>query len=144
MKKALASPAPLIPALPCSERAREKHAVADGFRDGDLLHLLKPVGDWPAGTVLPVLGYCLCQDVNFHGYALRAYVPGRSTTYSGREAARFPAALQEEHWLGSIPMVFAEIDITDHADALALSRVSEAIVIEMYPAAFQSAMRIAN
>jgi hypothetical protein len=145
MKKLLMTPtpAPLIPSLPCSDRAREKHLVADGFRDGDLLYLLAGIGDWPAGTVLPVLGFCVCHDVNYQPYALRAYVPGRATTYSGREAARFPAALQTEMWLGSIPMYFTEIDITDHADALALRRISEAVVIEMYPKPAQGSMRVA-
>lgn len=140
MKKTLA---PLVPSLPCSERARHRYHVADGFRDGDLLHLLKPIGDFPAGTVLPVLGYCVCQDLHLTTYAVRAYVPGRATTYSGREAARFPTVLQHEEWMGSVPLYFAEIDITDYADALALCRVSEAVVIEMYPSTSESAMRIA-
>jgi hypothetical protein len=129
MRKLLA---PLVPNLPCAMKARVKHNISSGFQNGDLLHLGKEAAGYPAGTVLPVLGYCLCQDVNYDAYAVRAYVPGHGTTWSGREAQRFPTAIQEEKLFDAIPMLFTEIDITDCADALTLQRIHEAVVIPMY------------
>ena len=126
-------PLPLIPPLGTPKNKRAGQPVADGFRDGDLLHLTASVHDYPKGTVLPILGFCLDTEVDGTPYCLRAYVPGRGTTYAGRQASRFRTALQQEQWFGGIrPLYFTEIDITDHAEALRLERVTEAVVIPMY------------
>jgi hypothetical protein len=86
-----------------------------------------------SGTVLPVLGYCINEKVDGTPYCVRAYVPGRGTTFAGRQASRFRTALQREVWIGGIrPLFFSEINITDQAEALRLERVVEAVVIPMY------------
>jgi hypothetical protein len=107
--------------------------VAAGFTENDLLRLAAPVLDFPSGTVLPVLGYCINEKVDGTPYCVRAYVPGRGTTFAGRQASRFRTALQREVWIGGIrPLFFSEINITDQAEALRLERVVEAVVIPMY------------
>lgn len=127
---------PLLPALPSAVRGEKPIAVTDGFKLGDLLHLLSMLMGWPKGTVLPILGYCLCVDGQGQPYALRAYVPlspQQGTTYAGREAARFPEPGQQERWFEGVHMRFTELDITDHAHELLLERRREALVIQMYP-----------
>lgn len=127
---------PLLPPLPSALKGEKPICLTDGFREGDLLHLKAEVAGRPKGTVLPVLGYCLCLDAQGQVHALRAYVPlcpGYATTYAGREAARFPEPNQRERWLGSIQLYFSELDLTDHAHELALERRREGLVIAMYP-----------
>jgi hypothetical protein len=126
-------PLPLIPLLASPKNKRARLNVAAGFQDTDMLHLIAPVLDFPKGTILPVLGYCIDEELDGTPYCVRAYVPGRGTTYAGRQASRFATALQKEKWFGGIrPLYFTEIDVTDHADALRLERVTEAVVIPMY------------
>jgi hypothetical protein len=127
---------PLLPPLPSALKGEKPIPLTEGLLEGDLLHFKAPVAGRPKGTVLPVLGYCLCVDAQGQPYALRAYVPlcpEYATTYAGREAARFPEPNQRERWLGSIQLYFSEIDLTDHAHELALERRREALVIAMYP-----------
>lgn len=127
---------PLLPPLTSAVKGEKPIPLTEGFQPGDLLHLLAEVVGRPAGTVLPVLGYCLCFDGQGQAYALRAYVPlspAFATTYAGREAARFPEPGQQERWLGGVQMYFTELDLTDHAHELRLERRREALVIQMYP-----------
>ncbi|MVN78943.1 hypothetical protein GO988_21650 [Hymenobacter sp. HMF4947] len=127
---------PLLPPLASALKGEKPLSLTDGFREGDLLHLKAEVAGRPKGTVLPVLGYCLCFDAQGQPYALRAYVPicpAYATTYAGREAARFPEPGQRERWLGGVQMRFTEIDLTDHAHELAVERRREALVVQMYP-----------
>ncbi|MGI4867830.1 MAG: hypothetical protein ACRYFZ_28190 [Janthinobacterium lividum] len=127
---------PLLPPLVSALKGEKPIPLTEGLLEGDLLHLKAPVAGRPKGTVLPVLGYCLCVDAQGQPYALRAYVPlcpEYATTYAGREAARFPEPGQRERWLGGIQLYFSEIDLTDHAHELALERRREALVIAMYP-----------
>jgi hypothetical protein len=127
---------PLLPPLPSALKGEKPIPLTEGLLEGDLLHFKAPVAGRPKGTVLPVLGYCLCVDAQGQPYALRAYVPlcpEYATTYAGREAARFPEPNQRERWLGSIQLYFSEIDLTDHAHELALERRREGLVIAMYP-----------
>jgi hypothetical protein len=126
----------LLPALASALKGEKPILLTEGLLEGDLLHCKAPVAGRPKGTVLPVLGYCLCVDAQGQPYALRAYVPlcpEYATTYAGREAARFPEPNQRERWLGSIQLYFSEIDLTDHAHELALERRREGLVIAMYP-----------
>lgn len=126
----------LLPPLRSFLKGEPPIPLTEGLREGDLLHLLAPVAGRPKGTVLPVLGYCLCVDAQGQPYALRAYVPicpAYATTYAGREAARFPEPGQQERWLGGVQMRFSEIDLTDHAHELRLERRREGLVIAMYP-----------
>jgi hypothetical protein len=135
---------PLIPLLASPGNKRPSLPVAAGFTDGDLLHLTAPVLDFPKGTVLPVLGYCIDEEVDGTPYCVRAYVPGRGTTFSGRQASRFRTALQREVWFGGLrPLFLTEIDVTDHAEALRLERIVEAVVIPMYDYAAQSLRKAA-
>lgn len=127
---------PLLPALPSAVPGEKPIALADGFEPGDLLHLQAELVGRPAGTVLPVLGYCLCLDGQGQPYALRAYLPlspAFATTYGGREAVRFPEPGQQERWFNGVQMFFTELDITDHAHELLLERRREALVVQMYP-----------
>ncbi|MGI4871361.1 MAG: hypothetical protein ACRYFX_09300 [Janthinobacterium lividum] len=127
---------PLLPFLKGALTPKVPYSVEDGFRTGDLLHLLAEVAGRPAGTVLPVLGQCRCPDAHGRAWRLLAYVPASPTdctTYAGRQASRFPEAGQVERWFAGVQMRFTEIDITDWADSLALERQTEAIVIQMYP-----------
>lgn len=127
----------LLPFLKGALNPKEPYNLNDGFRSSDLLHVLAPGLPWPAGTVLPVLGQCLCRDAQGHAWRLLAYVPAcpqECTTYPGRQAARFREEGQVECWFAGIPMgYFTELDITDYADALALERLREAVIIPMYP-----------
>jgi hypothetical protein len=123
---------PLLPPLASALKGEKPLSLFDGFREGDLLHLKAEVAGRPKGTVLPVLGYCLCIDAQGQPYALRAYVP-LCPEYAGREAARFPEPNQRERWLGGIQLYFSELDLTDHAHELALERRREGLVIAMYP-----------
>jgi hypothetical protein len=126
----------LLPPLASALKGEKPIPLTEGLLEGDLLHLKAPVAGRPKGTVLPVLGYCLCIDAQGQPYALRAYVPlcpEYATTYAGREAARFPEPNQRERWLGGIQLYFSEIDLTDHAHELALERRREGLVIAMYP-----------
>ena len=123
----------LIPLLASPGKKKPDLSIAGGFTDGDLLHLTGPVLDFPKGTVLPVLGYCIDEEVDGTPYCVRAYVPGRGTTFAGRQASRFRTALQREVWFGGVrPLFLTEIDVTDHAEALRLERIVEAVVIPMY------------
>ena len=129
---------PLLPPLASVLKGEKPIALTEGFQPGDLLHLLADVVGRPAGTVLPVLGYCLCVDAQGQPYALRAYVPlspAFATTYAGREAARFPEPGQQERWLGGVQLYFTELDLTDHAHELRLERIGGGILIAMYPTA---------
>ncbi len=124
---------PLLPLLASALKGEKPLSLAEGFAEGDLLHLKAPLLGLPKGTVLPVLGYCLYVDAQGQPYALRAYVPlspEGGTTYAGREAARFPEPGQRERWL---QRRFSELDITDHAHELAIERRREALVVQMYP-----------
>jgi hypothetical protein len=126
----------LLPPLPSALKGEKPIPLTEGLLEGDMLHFKAPVAGRPKGTVLPVLGYCLCVDAQGQPYALRAYVPlcpEYATTYAGREAARFPEPNQRERWLGGIQLYFSEIDLTDHAHELALERRREGLVIAMYP-----------
>jgi hypothetical protein len=120
----------LIPLLASPGHKKPSLSVAAGFTENDLLHLAAPVLDFPTGMVLPVL---IDEEVDGTPYCVRAYVPGRGTTFAGRQASRFRTALQREVWFGGIrPLFFTELDVTDHAEALRLERVVEAVVIPMY------------
>ena len=94
-------PAPLVPSLPDVACKRTRHAITD-LKDGDLLHvradILGPDGHplFRKGTILPVLGFCRCDDLQGRPYVVRAYVPGFGTTWPARDARRFPTALQQE------------------------------------------------
>ena len=127
----------LLPFLKGALNPKEPYNLSDGFRESDLLHVLGAGLPWPAGTVLPVLGQCLCRDAQGCAWRLLAYVPAAPqdcTTYAGRQARRFPEQGQTERWFGGIPLgYFTELDLTDYADELALERLSGAVVIEMYP-----------
>ncbi|MDO7877350.1 hypothetical protein Q5H93_21575 [Hymenobacter sp. ASUV-10] len=127
------NPKPLIPLLGSPVNKRAKLDVSEGFKEGDMLVLTGRVLSFRAGTVLPVLGYCLDMDVDGTPYCLRAYVPGKRTTYAGRQASRFRTALQQEVWFGGMrSLYFTELDVTDHAEAIRLQRETGAIVIPMY------------
>lgn len=137
---------PLLPLLLSALKGEKPISLLDGLREGDLLHLLSALLGWPKGTVLPILGYCLCVDAQGQPYALRAYLPlstVQGTTYAGREAARFPEPGQQERWFGGVQMRFTELDLTDHADELRLERRREALVVQMYPARQQELRRAA-
>ena len=127
----------LLPCLKGALNPKEPYSLTDGFRASDLLHVLAAGLPWPAGTVLPLLGQCLCRDAQGHTWRLLAYVPAapqECTTYHGRQARRFPEEGQLERWFAGIPMgYFTELDITDNADDLALERLTEAVIIPMYP-----------
>jgi hypothetical protein len=126
----------VVPPLRSALGQKQEYDLATGFKDGDLLHLLTELQHHPASTVLPVLGQCCCYDAAGNLWRLLAYVPASPldcTTYAGRQARRFPEAGQVERWFGGIHMVFTEVDITDSAEALAVERCTEAIVIQMYP-----------
>ena len=127
----------LVPSLRSALEPKQFYDLADGFKDGDLLHLLDELVRRPAGTVLPVLGQNACYDAAGKLWRLLAYVPAsplECTTYAGRQARRFPEAGQTERWFGGVHMLFTEIDITDSAECLAVERCTEAVVIPMYPA----------
>lgn len=126
----------LLPPLRSALEPKLTYDMATGFCEGDLLHLLSAVARRPAGTVLPVLGQCLCLDASGLAWRLLAYVPASPqdcTTYAGRTASRFPEAGQQERWFAGVHLVFTEIDITDSAEALAVERHQQAIVVQMYP-----------
>ena len=134
----------LVPPLPSALPPAAVLSLADGFRAGDLLHLRAALAHRPAGTVWPVLGQCLCRDAQGGAWRLLAYVPAspqQCTTYSGRTARRFPEAGQAEQWFGAVALLFTEIDVTDHAEALALERVAEAKIVAMYPTAQAARLR---
>ena len=121
--------ATLLPELPnilASFQPIPTYSVATGFEIADALHLLSHLAGHRQGDVLEVLGYCLSFDEQGQPYALLAYVRPSATecvTFTERQAARFPEAGQQERWLSNErPLLLTEIDITDHADALALER----------------------
>ena len=133
-------PAPLVPTLPAHDdpTGRDRHLITD-LQEGDLLHFLADVfGQDPdkplykKGSIVPVFGYCRCDDLNGAPYQVRAYLPGFGTTWAAREARRFPTALQEEV-LFTLPLMLTELDLTDHAEALALERHCGAKIIPLYP-----------
>lgn len=132
MKLATTS-APLVPRLSCARRPRERYDLTVGFHATDRLHVLRACQGFDAGTILPVLGYCLYLDGRGDTYAVHAYVPGYGTTAAGREAERFPAVHQQEVLFTPLPPFITEIDVTEWADCLALERLHEAVVIPMYP-----------
>lgn len=124
----------LIPLLQAAFAAKRAPglSVAAGFAADDSLHLKAAVAGHTAGTVLPVLGYCLFADATGEAYSLLAYVKPSATSctaYAQREAARFAAPQQTERWLGSIHLFFAQVDITDHAEELLLERGTETLVL---------------
>ena len=134
----------LIPLLQAAFAAKRspRLAVSDGFSEGDTLHLLALVAGHPAGSVLPVLGYCRCADAAGEVYALLAYVKPSATActaYAQRDAAQFAAPQQTERWLGSIHLFFAEVDITDHAEELALERRAEVFSLSAVAPALRQA-----
>jgi hypothetical protein len=127
----------LLPDLRSALSPKVSYSLLEGFQAGDLLHLLNEAVCRPAGTVLPLLGQCLCRDAQGRAWRLLAYVPASPldcTTYMGRQANRFREEGQTETWFGGVHMLFSEIDITDYAESLALERHTEAVVIQMYPA----------
>ena len=131
------SPAPLVPTIPNVACKRTRHSITD-LMDGDLLHVRADIlgADGKTllrkGTIVPVLGFVRCDDLQGLPYVVRAYVPGFGTTLACRDARMFPTALQQE-MLFSFPETITELDLTDHADALALERHVGAKVIPMYP-----------
>jgi hypothetical protein len=124
---------PLLPRLPCARRAKDRYGIADGLHPTDRLHVTAPCEGYDAGTILPVLGYNLYLDAQGDTYAVHAYVPGYGTTAAGRQALRFPSPMQQEVLFQELPAFLTELDLTDHADSLALERLHEAVVIPMYP-----------
>ena len=135
------TPADLLPALAnvlASFQSTPDYSVATGFEIADALHLLAAVGGHRPGDVLEVWGYCLSLDDQGQPYALLAYVRPSAThsvCYTERQAARFPAAGQQERWLSNVrPLLLTEIDITDHADELALERRPVAAAAPSAPA----------
>ncbi len=141
------TPAPLVPSLPDVACKRTRHAITD-LRDGDLLHVLADIAGpdgkplFRKGTIVPVLGFVRCDDLTGLAYVVRAYVPGFGTSLACRDARMFPTALQQE-MLFSYPETITEVDLTDHADALALERHVGARVIPMYPTPAHVARRAA-
>lgn len=131
------APAPLVPTIPNIACKRTRHTITD-LMDGDLLHVLADIPGpdgltlFKKGTIVPVLGFCRCDDLTGLPYVVRAYVPGFGTSLACRDARMFPTALQQEV-LFSYPETITELDLTDHADALALERHVGAKVIPMYP-----------
>ena len=115
-----------IPPLRSALQPKHLYSLATGFESGDRIHLLAAVGGHRAGDVLDVLGYCLSLDEHGNPYALRAYVRASTTSsvgYGARQAVRFAEAGQQERWLSNVrPLRLTEIDITDHAEELALER----------------------
>jgi|GEM_PF-4230603 len=140
---------PLIPSLPCAATPRTRFDVTDGFKAGDMLHFDVPLVGYPAGAAVPLLGFCLCKDVDETPYCLRAYVAARpgagcSIPFALREATQRPDAIQEEVFFDKLlPMYLSEIDITDYAHVLSLSRSQGAKVIPMYPQRSTSRLRVA-
>ena len=123
--------------LACATKPRERFDVAAGFQDGDLLHLATDLAGYPAGTALPVLGYLRCLDLDGTPYRLLGYVAARpgsdcGVPFARRSAEASPEAIQEEKWFGLIPFYLVEIEVTDNAHELALSRLTEPRVIPMY------------
>lgn len=128
---------PLLPFVRSALSPKDLFSLVHGLQAGDLFHLLQGVACRPAGTVLPVLGQNRCLDRQGRTWRLVAYVPASPldcTTYAGRQAARFPEEGQQETWFEGVHLRFTEIDLTDYAEAIALERQTEAIVIQMYPA----------
>ena len=125
----------LLPLLASALKGEKPFSLTNGFREGDLLHLTADLIGCFKGTVLPVLGYCLCFDAQGQPYSLRAYVPVcpvGATTYAHREAVRFPEFGQCERWLGGVQMRFTELDLTDHAHELALERRHENLLAQIH------------
>lgn len=119
----LASPGHKTPSL----------SVATGFTETDRLHLTDPALEFSKGTVLPVPGYCINEEMDGTPFCIRAYVPGRGATFTRWQANCFRTALQREAWFNGLrPLFFTEADITAHAETLRLERVVEAVTIPIY------------
>ena len=134
-------PAPLVPTLPdfADPEGRKRHQVTEP-QPRDLLHFLAdvygPDGEtllFRKGSIVGLFGYCRHDDLNGMAYTVRVYLPGHGTTWAARDAYRYPTALQQEVCFGPVPELFTELDLTDHAEALALERHEGAKVIKMYP-----------
>ncbi|MBG8556187.1 hypothetical protein [Hymenobacter guriensis] len=133
--KVVSFSAPLVPRLSCARRTHGKFDILSGFHPTDRLHITSPIEGFDAGTILPVLGFCLCFDAEGNTYAVRAYVSGYGITAAGREAVRFPTAFQQEEIFADLPQFITELDMTECADAVCLERLHEAVIIPMYPSA---------
>jgi hypothetical protein len=131
--KLVFSSAPIVPRLVCVRRSRDRFDITTGFHATDRLHVVRPCQGFDAGTILPVLGYCLWLDERGDTYAVHVYVSGYGTTAAGREAERFPAMHQQEVLFVALPPFITELDVTECADCLALERLHEAVIIPMYP-----------
>jgi hypothetical protein len=124
---------PLIPALP-SALPGQRNLTFDlsaGFEPGDKLHIIsKAIAGHVVGSVVPVLGQCLSRETPTEApYALVAYVPVSPTictSYMERSAAHFEVDQHIERWFGGVQLYFAEVDVTDHAEGLALERMPAA------------------
>jgi hypothetical protein len=124
---------PLLPALRSAlpDQPGQAFDVSLGLQPFDKLHVLnEAIAGHLAGSVLPVLGHCLSRETpTSQPYALVAYVAVSPTVcipYAERSAAHFEVDQHIERWFGSIQLYLAEIDITDHADNLALERLTAA------------------
>ena len=120
---------PLLPALPSAlpDQRNLTFDLSAGFEPVDRLHILnETIAGHLAGSVVPVLGHCLSRETpTSPPYALVAYVPVSPTVciaYAERSAAHFEADQHIERWFAGVQLYFAEIDITDHAESLALER----------------------
>jgi hypothetical protein len=118
----------LLPCLPGALRGQRRtlFSLDTGFELGDQLHLKADIAGHLKGSVVPVLGQCLSRETPLGPpYALVAYVPASATvcvTYAERPAAHFEVGQHVERWFNGVQLYFAEIDVTDHAESLALER----------------------
>jgi hypothetical protein len=122
---------PLIPALRSALPGQRTLTfdLSAGFEPTDKLHILhETIAGHLAGSVVPVLGQRLSRETpTSPPYALVAYVPVSPTVciaYAERSAAHFEVDQHIERWFGGVQLYFAEIDITDHAESLALERTA--------------------
>jgi hypothetical protein len=122
---------PLLPALRSAlpDQPGQTFDLSTGFAPADKLHILnEPIAGHLAGSIVPVLGQSLGHETpTSPPYALVAYVPVSPTVciaYRDRSAAHFESDQLVERWFNGIQLYFAEIDITDHAENLALERLS--------------------
>jgi hypothetical protein len=121
---------PLLPALRSAlpdQSGQPPIDVSAGFAPGTKLHILhETIAGHLAGSVVPVLGQCVSRERPLSPpYALVAYVPVSATVciaYAERSAAHFEVDQHVERWFSGIQLYFAEIDITDHAENLALEQ----------------------
>jgi hypothetical protein len=122
---------PLIPALRNALPGQQNLIIemSPGFEQTDKLHVInETVAGHLAGSVVPILGQCISRETpTSPPYALVAYVPVSPTVciaYAERSAAHFEADQHIERWFSGVQLYFAEIDITDYAESLALERTA--------------------